>query len=125
MATIDHVILAVNDVETSVRFFVDVMGFAHEGQDGPFAVVRVSPDFILQLAPSRTSGGEHLAFAMPPEEFDATFARLKARAIGYGSAFDNVGSNTGPGIERGAHGMGASVYFFDPNKHLLEIRTDR
>jgi catechol 2,3-dioxygenase-like lactoylglutathione lyase family enzyme len=122
MVTLDHLILAVNDLEASVKFFVEVLGFAHEGRDGPFTVVRVSPDFILQLAPSGTSGGEHLAFAMAPAEFDATFARIKARAVGYGSAFDNVGSNTGPGMERGAHGMGASIYFFDPNKHLLEIR---
>jgi catechol 2,3-dioxygenase-like lactoylglutathione lyase family enzyme len=122
MATIDHLILAVNDVEASARFFVQVLGFAHEGQDGPFTVVRVSPDFILQLAPSGTSGGEHLAFAMAPAEFEGAFARVKARGIGYGSAFNNVGSNTGPGMERGAHGMGASIYFFDPNRHLLEIR---
>jgi catechol 2,3-dioxygenase-like lactoylglutathione lyase family enzyme len=125
MATIDHLILAVNDLDASARFYAEVLGFAFERRDGPFAVVRVSPDFILQLAPSGTEGGAHLAFEMAPAEFDAAFARIKERGIGYGSAFNNVGSNTGPGWELGAHGMGASIYFLDPNKHLFEIRTPR
>jgi catechol 2,3-dioxygenase-like lactoylglutathione lyase family enzyme len=102
MATIDHLILAVNDLDASARFYAEVLGFAFERRDGPFAVVRVSP-----------------------AEFDAAFARIKERGIGYGSAFNNVGSNTGPGWELGAHGMGASIYFLDPNKHLFEIRTPR
>lgn len=33
------------------------------------------------------------------------------------------GAQQGPGQEPGARGMGETVYFFDPNKHLLEIRT--
>jgi catechol 2,3-dioxygenase-like lactoylglutathione lyase family enzyme len=123
MATLDHIILAVNDVDASVAFYVDVMGFALAGRDGPFTVVRVSADFILQLVPSGTQGHEHLAFAMDAAEFDATFARIKARGVPFGSAFNNVGSNAGPGVESGAHGRGATVYLFDPNQHLLEIRT--
>ena len=38
-------------------------------------------------------------------------------------AFDVVGSNTGPGEETGARGLAPTLYFNDPNKHLLEIRT--
>jgi hypothetical protein len=30
----------------------------------------------------------------------------------------------GPGNEFGAHGMGAALYFFDPDQHLIEIRHD-
>jgi catechol 2,3-dioxygenase-like lactoylglutathione lyase family enzyme len=123
MASIDHVILNVNDIDASVAFYVDVMGFENVGRDGPFTVIRVSNDFVMQLAPYGTSGHEHLAFAMDAKEFERTFARIKARGIAYGSAFDNVGSNTGPGDENGARGRGATVYFFDPNKHLIEIRT--
>ncbi len=123
MARIDHVILKVNDAAESVRFYVDVMGFEHVGQDGPFAVVRVSDDFILQLAPWGTGGNEHLAFALAPEEFARTFARIKERGVAYGDSFHNVGNNTGPGVETGARGKGPTVYLLDPNKHLLEIRT--
>jgi catechol 2,3-dioxygenase-like lactoylglutathione lyase family enzyme len=123
MAAIDHLILNVNDVRDTVAFYVDVLGFRDAGRDGPFHVVRVSDDFILQLAGRGTPGGEHLAFALAPADFDRVFARLRDRGIPYGDAFDKVGSNTGPGHETGARGGGPTVYFFDPNRHLLEIRT--
>ena len=70
MAAIDHLILKVNDVTSSVEFYVDVLGFRAEGEDGPFTVIRVSEDFTLQLAPWGTSGNEHLAFAMSRQAFD-------------------------------------------------------
>lgn len=49
MAEIDHLILNVNDVSSSVDFYVNVLGFELEGKDGPFTVIRVSEEFTLQL----------------------------------------------------------------------------
>jgi catechol 2,3-dioxygenase-like lactoylglutathione lyase family enzyme len=123
MAAIDHVILKVNDLPASVAFYVDVLGFAHAGQDGPFTVIRVADDFVLQLAPYGTEGNEHLAFAMGGEEFRRAFARIRELGIPYGDAFNRVGTNAGPGRETGARGPGPTVYLFDPNRHLIEIRT--
>ena len=51
MAKIDHIILNVNDIPASVDFYVNVLGFQLEGEDGPFTVIRISDDFTLQLAP--------------------------------------------------------------------------
>jgi catechol 2,3-dioxygenase-like lactoylglutathione lyase family enzyme len=123
MAVLDHIILKVNDLQASVAFYTHVMGFSLEGRDGPFTVVRVNPDFQLQLAPYGTPGLEHYAFAVSRAHFDAIFDRIKARDIPYGHSFDSVGSNAGPGEESGARGMAPTLYFYDPNKHLLEIRT--
>jgi catechol 2,3-dioxygenase-like lactoylglutathione lyase family enzyme len=122
MAELDHLILLVNDRRESIAFYTNVLGFADEGRDGPFSVVRVSATCTLQLAERRTDGGEHLAFAMRRAEFDIVFDRLRTQAIPYGDAFDKVGSGRGPGNEIGARGPGKTVYFFDPNRHLLEIR---
>ena len=119
---LDHLILAVNDRTRSIEFYIEILGFRHEGDDGPFSTLRVSPGFVIQLAPWGTSGGEHLAFAMTRGEFDAAFARVKQAGIAYGDRFDSVGSMRGPGDESGSRGMGKAVYFFDPDKHLLEIR---
>ena len=99
MATLDHVILRVNDLDASVAFYTRVMGFSAEGMDGPFAVLRVSP------------------------EFQDICSRLKADGIAHGPTFDTVGVNTQPGEETGARGRAPTLYFNDPNKHLLEIRT--
>src|SRR5215472_1062129 len=123
MPTIDHVILKVNDLKESVAFYVEVLGFEHQGQDGPFAVIRVDEGFILQLAPWGTNGSDHLAFALGADEFRRAFGRIQERGIPYGDSFHKVGNNVGPGRETGARGSGPTVYVFDPNKHLIEIRT--
>jgi hypothetical protein len=59
---------------------------------------------------------------MTRAEFDAAFARLRENGIEYGDSFHAVGNHEGPGDEAGARGVGKTLYFFDPNKHLLEIR---
>jgi len=123
MATLDHIILNVNDLESSIAFYTGILGFTNEGTDGPFTVIRVSRDFLIQLAPFGTPSSEHYAFSVSMDEFNRIFDRIKAAAIPYGPSYDNVGSNTGPGEETGAQGLAPTLYFNDPNKHLLEIRT--
>ena len=122
MAVLDHLILKVNERAESVRFYRDVLGFAYEGDREPFAVLRVSPELTLQLAAWGTEGGEHLAFALPRAEFDAVFERVRSGGIAFGDSFHAVGNGKGPGVESGSRGDAASVYFFDPNRHLIEIR---
>jgi catechol 2,3-dioxygenase-like lactoylglutathione lyase family enzyme len=125
MPTLDHVIIKVNDLKASIDFYSSILGFAVEGTDGPFTVVRVSPEFQIQLAPWGTPGFEHYAFSVSRIEFEEIFNRIKAAGIAYGPTFESVGSNAGPGEELGARGMAPTIYFNDPSKHLLEIRTYR
>ena len=122
MASLDHLILKVNDLAESLRFYVEVLGFTDAGRDGPFTVVRAGPACQLQLAPWGTPGFEHYAFAVTPAEFDAIFARIRAAGLAYGPSFHAVGTNTGPGSEVGACGAGPTLYVNDPNQHLIEIR---
>ena len=119
---LDHLILAVNDRNESVRFYSEIVGLAFEGERDPFSVLRVTPQLTLQLAPWGTSGGEHLAFAMSRPEFDEAFARVKEAGIDFGDSFHDVGNMRGPGEEDGARGPGKAVYLFDPNRHLIELR---
>jgi catechol 2,3-dioxygenase-like lactoylglutathione lyase family enzyme len=123
MAAIDHIILKVNDLEASVEFYTRILGFSDEGRDGPFTVLRVGPGSQLQLAPWGTPGFEHYAFAVSEQEFGSIFERIKAAGMAFGPSFDTVGRNIGPGRESGARGMAPTLYFNDPNQHLLEIRS--
>lgn len=120
---LDHLILKVNDREQSIRFYTEVLGLAYEGEREPFSLIRLAPDFAIQLAPWGTEGGEHLAFAMTGGEFEACFERIREAGLEYGDAFHAVGNMRGPGEEVGARGPGLSVYCFDPSRHLIEVRT--
>lgn len=119
---LDHLILHVSDAEESARFYTDILGLTNEGRRAPFTVLRVTSDFTIQLAPWGTKGGEHLAFAMPRPEFEEVFRRVREAGIEFGDSFHSVGNMKGPGEEDGARGPAASLYLFDPNKHLIEIR---
>jgi catechol 2,3-dioxygenase-like lactoylglutathione lyase family enzyme len=121
-AQLDHLILRVNDARESVDFYTRVLGFGHEGERAPFSVIRVNDALTLQLAPWTTPGGEHLAFALTRAEFDEIFRRVREAGIDYGDSFHAVGNKQGPRDEEGARGPGKTLYFFDPNKHLIEIR---
>ncbi len=119
---LDHLILKVNDVDESSRFYTEILGMANEGKSDPFAVCRVTSNFTIQLAPWGTKGGEHLAFAMSRTEFNEIFRKIREAGIDFGDSFHTVGNMKGPGNEAGARGPGEALYFFDPNKHLIEIR---
>jgi len=119
---LDHIILPVNDRARSVAFYTTIVGLEHDGDREPFSMLRVTPNFVIQIAAWGTKGGEHLAFAMSKREFDEAFERVIEAGIPYGDRFDLVGNMQGPGDEAASRGMGKAVYFFDPDKHLLEIR---
>lgn len=121
MPQLDHMILNVNDRPKSVEFYTQVMGFKHEGERDPFCLIRVSQDLLIQLAPFGTRGGEHLAFRTSASEFEQIFQRVRERKLEYGDKFDQVGNMRGPGDADGSAGTWKAVYFFDPNRHLIEI----
>jgi catechol 2,3-dioxygenase-like lactoylglutathione lyase family enzyme len=119
---LDHIILLVNDRANSLDFYTKIVGLKHDGDRDPFSMLRVTPGFVIQIAPWGTNGGEHLAFAMSKAEFDEAFRRIRDAGIEYGDRFDSVGNMKAPGDEAASRGTGKAVYFFDPNKHLIEIR---
>jgi catechol 2,3-dioxygenase-like lactoylglutathione lyase family enzyme len=120
-AQIDHIILSVNDLKASVDFYTRILGFEYERERPPFSVIRVTPDFVIQLAPWGTGGNEHLAFSMTAAEFERIFERIRDAGIPYGDAFDAAANMRGPGPSDGARGDTRSLYLFDPNRHLIEI----
>ncbi|MFN3230998.1 MAG: VOC family protein [Alphaproteobacteria bacterium] len=122
---LDHTIVSVRDVAQSVDFYVTVLGLEDAGRVGPFAVIQVNPALTLDLQQSHTPDPpiQHYAFAMDRERFNTVFARLKSAGVAYSDDPHDLGNMKGPGRSIGARGMADSVYFADPNGHILEIRT--
>lgn len=120
---LDHTILEVVDQAVSVRFYRDIVGLNHRGRSGPFEVMLVTPDLAIDLRQGDVPSSRHLAFAMDRTTFDATFQRIRAAGVPYGDGPTRLDNNRGPGRSSGVHGPTDSVYFRDPNGHILEILT--
>jgi len=134
-ATIDHIVIWVDDPLRALDFYERVVGFegvrAQEFRDGtaPFPSVRVSPDSIIDLmaradAPAvdasfRTEGASghrvnHICVALARTDFEALRARVEAE-----------GGDTSVGLENsfGARGFAPHTFYFqDPDGNVIEAR---
>ena len=77
-------------------------------------MIRVTPEFVIQLSAMGSKVDEHLAFVMPKADFDAVFQRVIDAGIAYGDSFHAVGNMRGPGNEPGSRGPGRALYFSIP-----------
>jgi catechol-2,3-dioxygenase len=136
-ARINHLVLAVRDLEKSHRFYTEMLGFERVAildksvhklnmyfyRTSPtshhdIALVEVSsPDQVAHrdtwvgFAPATAVGLNHLAIGYPTvESWQAELAHLQANGVEF--------------IVRGNHGMTHSAYISDPDGNGLEIVYD-
>jgi catechol 2,3-dioxygenase-like lactoylglutathione lyase family enzyme len=118
---IDHIALAVRDVERSVAWYKDVLGLERRYEDawGNYpAVVGVGTTSIALFpvtgvepkpSPSRdVLAMRHFAFRTDRANFDSARRELNQRGIP---------------LESQHHGISESIYFHDPDRHEVEITT--
>lgn len=116
---IDHVVLCVTDVERSVAWYAEHLGFAAERLDewragsAPFVSLRVSDATLIDLLATPPDGRnvDHIAFAADRAWFDEFVAA-------HGEIIE-----MGPAQLFGARGHGEGVYVRDPDGHRVEVRT--
>ena len=115
---LDHVVLNVEDVERSLRFYVDELGLApmrvEEWRAGTvlFPSVRVNDGTIIDLLQVARSGEnvDHLCLVIEPTDLGV---------LGASGRFEVV---DGPAIRFGARGDGTSLYVRDPDGNTVELR---
>ena len=117
---IDHVALAVRDVERSAQWYIEVLGFEHRHRgmwDGVPVFVGKGTTALALFAvgtndplprPRRSLTMLHLAFRATRPEFLHAQEELRARGIAF--EFED-------------HQISHSIYFSDPDDHRLEITT--
>jgi catechol 2,3-dioxygenase-like lactoylglutathione lyase family enzyme len=120
---LDHTILDVRDLAESAAFYRDIVGLEHRGRHGPFEVMLVTDDLAIDLYEAGEPASRHLAFGLDRASFDEAFTRIRSVGITYGDGPSSATNGKGPGRSSGVHGATESVYFHDPNGHLLEILT--
>lgn len=118
---LDHVALTVSDVDHSIEWYRDVLGLehVHEEEWGRNPAFLTSGSTGVALFPARGPDPPpmghpdglamwHLAFRADRRNFDAARKEFGARDIHY--SFSD-------------HGIAHSIYFHDPDGHLIEITT--
>lgn len=109
---LNHITLAVADVQRSVTFYRDVLGCAVRALWNDGAYLEAGPlwlclsrDDLVRTSPHPDY--THFAFSIAAEEFPDLSDRLKATC----------------NIWKDNRSEGASIYFLDPDGHKLEIHV--
>src|ERR1043166_10341096 len=116
---IDHIAMGVRDIERSAKWYIDVLGFErlHEGMwnGGPTFIGKGNTGIALFPATDepKSSGHReirmiHLAFRANRQNFLVAQCELEKRGIEF---------------EFQDHEVAHSIYFSDPDGHVLEITT--
>ncbi len=124
---LDHIVLRVRDVETSIRFYTQVLGLPSERVEQwrageiRFPSARLNADTIIDFFPSEqkpigregAKNQDHFCMVIEPTDME----ELKAKFEGIG-----VDIQAGPGKRWGSHGDGISLYIYDPDDNVVELR---
>ena len=123
----DHIVLRTRDVEESLRFYTEVLGLQPERVEQwsageiRFPSARINADTIIDFfASDEIPNGrddvrnqDHFCMVIEQTDMDA----LKERCEDAG-----IDIQAGPGKRWGSHGDGISLYIYDPDDNVVELR---
>ena len=128
---LDHIVLNVDDIDRSLKFYTGVLGLQAERLDEfkagkvGFPSVRINGDTIIDLFPTgetrvaskqtekRPGNLNHFCMVVDRQNFSGIVDYL---------AQHGVTVREGPISRWGARGRATSVYFLDPDGNEIEIR---
>ena len=129
ITAMDHIVLNVEDMDTILGFYTNVLGLEPErleefrqGKVG-FPSVRINADTVIDLFPLKEpvpasavplrTDLNHFCLVLGKQDMPGFIDHLKAHGVLI---------EEGPATRWGAHGTGMSVYFCDPEKRRIEVR---
>ena len=127
IAEIDHVVLRVIDIDVMQRFYGEVLGCREERRQDEIGLVQLrAGSSLIDLVPVDGKLGRHGGAApgseghnmdhlcLRVEDYDeaAILAHLKAHNVHIGEL----------GSRYGAQGEGPSIYLFDPQGNMIELK---
>lgn len=121
---IDHVVLRVNDLETMVAFYTDVLGLKLERGPGRYGLAQLRAgrsliDLVDVAGPSggnppdrRAQNVDHVCLQVEPWDADALRLHLGKHGVEVGEIESRYG----------AQGQGPSIYISDPEGNTIELK---
>ena len=123
----DHIVLRNKDVEESLRFYTDVLGLQAErvaewrAGEVRFPSARINADTIIDffgtdqdpIGKDGVKNQDHFCMVIEPTDME----ELKAKFEAMGGEIQ-----AGPGKRWGSHGDGISLYIYDPDGNVVELR---
>lgn len=116
---LNHTLVHCRDIWSSAREVAGVLGLAEPTSYGPFAVLLLDNGASLDfMQDSGAIQGQHYAFLVGDEEFDAIWGRIREQGRQF---WADPFKNTAGEINRNDGGRG--LYWDGPDGHFLEIIT--
>lgn len=123
---IDHIVIRATDVEAMSRFYCDVLGCRVEKEQRELGLTQLragrSLIDLLQVGarldhaengvPGAGRNMDHVCLRIEPFDADA----LKAHLAEHGARLGELG------LRYGADGFGPSLYLFDPEGNMVELK---
>ena len=123
----DHIVLRVKDVEVSLKFYCETLGMQSERVDEwkagevRFPSARLNADTIIDffatdqetIAKDGVKNQDHYCMVIEPTDMDELKAKFEAMGVEI---------QAGPGKRWGSHGDGTSLYIYDPDNNVVELR---
>ena len=123
----DHIVLRVKDVEESLKFYCETLGMQSErveqwkAGEVRFPSARLNADTIIDffatdqepIAKDGVKNQDHYCMVIEPTDMDELKAKFEAMGVEI---------QAGPGKRWGSHGDGISLYIYDPDNNVVELR---
>ena len=123
----DHIVLRVKDVDVALQFYTETLGLKAERveqwQKGEvrFPSARLNDDTIIDFfasddRPSNRDGvrnQDHFCMVIEPTDMEELKSKFEAMGVDI---------QAGPGKRWGSHGDGISLYVYDPDDNVVELR---
>ena len=124
---LDHIVVRVTDLQRALAFYCEVLGLAREREQSGIGLYQVRAGrSLVDLVPvdsqlGRAGGGaprqdgrniDHFALEIAPYDEAALRAHLAAHGVRIGES----------GKRYGAQGEGPSLYVFDPDGNMVELK---